>query len=368
MDNQVLVERPMPNGTLDRLHCARLDLMFQPKIRDAAAGQKSTQLQLSRIIAEGQPAEFRTIKDGEDQVYAAMGKMVYHLNDHRLELMDRSVAADGSRIPVEVHQNGTKLTTAYSVVTMTEDNDVQAIQCRGEGRIGPSTRIPGEGDQCEKPIFGAAWKESLAMLRGEEPRITLTGAAKVVQASRQPTGKLAVDLSLGGDRIDMLLDETAQESPAAESMDKSEMTSSMQGMSLSNLSPRQLVATGNVTAGLQIVSTGVTALTSITANGAATTQAIDPTLGQAVTFTVSPPSGVASITLTASSAPVGALVRVFIRATTVQNTTITFGTGFHSTGTLIVTAAGGPVTNNYVITFVGDGTAMFEVSRTAAMA
>jgi hypothetical protein len=143
-------------------------------------------LQLSRIIAEGQPAEFRTIKDGQDQVYAAMGKMVYHLNDHRLELMDRSVAADGSRIPLEVHQNGTKLTTAYSVVTMTEDNEVQAIQCRGEGRIGPSTRIPGEGDQSEKPVFGAAWKESLVMLRGEEPRITLTGAAKVVQASRQP--------------------------------------------------------------------------------------------------------------------------------------------------------------------------------------
>ena len=129
-----------------------------------------------------------------------------------------------------------------------------------------------------------------------------------------------------------------------------------------------LYTCGNVTAGGQIVSTGVTALTSITANGAATTQAIDPTLGQAVTFTVSPPSGVASITLTASSAPVGALVRVFIRATTVQNTTITFGTGFHSTGTLIVTAAAGPATNNYVITFVGDGTAMFEVSRTAAMA
>jgi hypothetical protein len=139
----------MPNGTLDRLHCARLDLMFQPKIRDAASGRKSTQLQLSRIIAEGQPAEFRTIKDGQDQVYAAMGKMVYHLNDHRLELMDRSVAADGSRIPLEVHQNGTKLTTAYAVVTMTDDNDVQAIQCRGEGRIGPSTRIPGEGDQSE---------------------------------------------------------------------------------------------------------------------------------------------------------------------------------------------------------------------------
>ncbi len=246
MDNQVLVERPMPNGTLDRLHCARLDLMFQPKVRDAAAGKRSTQLQLSKIIAEGQPAEFRTIKDGQDQVYAAMGKMIYHLNDHRLELMDRNVAADGSRIPLEVHQNGTKLTTAYSVVTMTEDNEVQAIQCRGEGRIGPSTRIPAEGDQSEKPVFGAAWKESLVMLRGEEPRITLTGEAKVVQASRRPTGKLSVDLSLGGDRIDMLLDQAAEIIESSDTVDKSDMTSSMQGIRMSNLSPRQLVATGNV--------------------------------------------------------------------------------------------------------------------------
>lgn len=246
MDNQVLVERPMPNGTLDRLHCARLDLMFQPKIRDAASGRQSTQLQLSKIIAEGQPAEFRTIKDGQDQVYAAMGKVVYHLNDHRLELMDRNVAADGSRIPLEVHQNGAKLTTAYSVVTMTDDNELLAIQCRGEGRIGPSTRIPGEGDQSEKPVFGAAWKESLVMLRGEEPRITLTGHAKVVQASRQPTGKLAADLSLSGDRIEMLLDETAEERQTTESAGKSDMTSSLQGASMSNLSPRQLIATGNV--------------------------------------------------------------------------------------------------------------------------
>lgn len=246
MDNQVLVERPMPNGTLDRLHCARLDLMFQPKIRDAAAGKRSTQLQLSKIIAEGQPAEFRTIKDGQDQVYAAMGKMIYHLNDHRLELQDRNVAADGSRIPLEVHQNGTKLTTANSEILMTDDNEVQAIKCRGEGRIGPSNRIPGEGDQSEKPVFGAAWKESLVMLRGEEPRITLTGEAKVVQASRQPTGKLTVDLSLGGDRIDMLLDQAAENTQASGTVDKSNMTSSMQGISMSNLSPRQLVATGNV--------------------------------------------------------------------------------------------------------------------------
>jgi hypothetical protein len=129
-----------------------------------------------------------------------------------------------------------------------------------------------------------------------------------------------------------------------------------------------VVATGNVTAGLQIGSTGVTALTAITANGPATGQAIDPTLGQLVTFTASPPSGGASITLTASSAPLGSLVRLLVTATTVQNTTITFGTGFRSVGTLVVTAAAGPANQSYIITFVGNGTSMFEASRTAAMA
>lgn len=246
MDNQVLVERPMPNGTLDRLHCARLDLMFHPKIHDAASGEKSTQLELSKIIAEGQPTVFRTIRDGQDQVYAEMGKLIYHLYEKRLELIDRTIAADGRRIPLEVHQSGTKLTSGHMVVTMTENNEMRSVQCRGEGRIGPSTRIPGDDIQDEKSVFGAAWKQSLVLLRGEEPKITLSGDAKVVQASRQSNGKLSVDLSLSGDKIDMLLDETAQESPAADSVDQSDMTSSMQGLSMSSLSPRQLVASGNV--------------------------------------------------------------------------------------------------------------------------
>ena len=124
---------------------------------------------------------------------------------------------------------------------------------------------------------------------------------------------------------------------------------------------------GNVTAGLQIGSTGVTALTTIAGTGAQGTQAINPTLGQLVTFTVSS-TGAASITLTASSAALGSLVRLLITATTVQNTTITFGTGFRSVGTLVVTAAAGPANQSYIVTFVGNGTSMFEVSRTAAMA
>jgi hypothetical protein len=115
----------------------------------------------------------------------------------------------------------------------------------------------------------------------------------------------------------------------------------------------------------QIRSTGVTALTTVTGTGGGS-QAVDPTLGQFFTLTTNA-SGAATLTLTASSAAVGSTVRIYVSATTVQNTVITFGTGFVKTGTLTVTAASGPVTQNYMITFIGNGTSLIEVGRTAAM-
>ena len=135
---------------------------------------------------------------------------------------------------------------------------------------------------------------------------------------------------------------------------------------------------GDVIAGRQIRSTGSTALTSITTNGAQTAQTIDVTLGQTFTFTVSPPSNVASITLNATAgslvtATLGSVVRIFITATTVQNTTITFGTGFVKLSTLVVTAAAGPANQYYIISFaVGPGltatsTLLYETGRTAAL-
>lgn len=127
--------------------------------------------------------------------------------------------------------------------------------------------------------------------------------------------------------------------------------------------------TGDVIALGQVRSNGVNALTSITTNGAQTGLNIDPTLGQTVTLTCSPPSGVASITISPTSAPPGATLRFIITATTVQTTTITFGgttPAFRETGTLAVTAGAGPVTQYYTITFISDGTHWYEVGRTAA--
>ena len=122
---------------------------------------------------------------------------------------------------------------------------------------------------------------------------------------------------------------------------------------------------GDVVSGGQIRSTAVSALTTVTGTGG-TTQAVDPTLSQFFTLT-SNASGAATLTLTASSAPAGATVRIYVSATTVQNTVITFGTGFVKSGTLTVTAGAGPVTQNYLITFIGNGTSLIEVGRTAAL-
>lgn len=122
---------------------------------------------------------------------------------------------------------------------------------------------------------------------------------------------------------------------------------------------------GNVIAGGQIRSSTVTALTSITANGAASGQNINSSLGQVFTLTASPPSGVANITLTLTNPTAGARVTLVVSATTVQNTTITFA-GTTKTGTLVVTAAAGPATQYYSISFVSDGTTFYETGRTAA--
>jgi hypothetical protein len=129
--------------------------------------------------------------------------------------------------------------------------------------------------------------------------------------------------------------------------------------------------TGIVTTSGQIRAATITALTSITTNGAQTAQTLDTTLGSIFTITTSAPSGAASITLNVSAAAAlipGSRIELLITATTVQNTTFTFGTNIVSNSTYVVTAAAGPVTSYYAISFVCDGTQFFEISRTATQA
>jgi hypothetical protein len=146
-----------------------------------------------------------------------------------------------------------------------------------------------------------------------------------------------------------------------------------QGPPIFTRGPSRLFGGVDVSGGLNVTTgmlrdSSTTALTSITANGAAAAQTIDPNLGEIYTFTASPPSGAASITLNGANitGTTGARVTILITATTVQNTTITFGTGFFKTATLVVTAAGGPANQYYTISFISNGTNLYELSRTAA--
>lgn len=110
---------------------------------------------------------------------------------------------------------------------------------------------------------------------------------------------------------------------------------------------------GGLTATAQIRSTTATALA---ASGNA---ALDPTLGQVFTLT---PTG--SQNITASSAPVGAVVYIVVTTSGTSSYTQTFTTNFKTTGTL---ATGTSSAKVFTMLFIGDGTNLNEVARTTAM-
>lgn len=73
----------------------------------------------------------------------------------------------------------------------------------------------------------------------------------------------------------------------------------------------------------------------------------------------------ANATYTTVVAPAGSRASIIVLTSGVTSYTITFGTGFKTTGTL---ATGVTTARTFVIEFVSDGTSMIEVSRTVAMA
>lgn len=113
-----------------------------------------------------------------------------------------------------------------------------------------------------------------------------------------------------------------------------------------------LSVTGNITGGAQIVGK-YTALSSGTTAMALATNAV---------VKVTP---TATATYTTTVAPAGSRASVIIVTSGTTSYTITFGTGFKTTGTL---ATGTTTARTFAIDFVSDGTSMIETSRTAAMA
>jgi hypothetical protein len=72
----------------------------------------------------------------------------------------------------------------------------------------------------------------------------------------------------------------------------------------------------------------------------------------------------AARTLTTTVPPAGTICTVIILTSGVTSYTITFGTGFKSTGTL---ATGTVTARVFVITWISDGTNLYEARRTAAI-
>ncbi len=112
-----------------------------------------------------------------------------------------------------------------------------------------------------------------------------------------------------------------------------------------------LSVTGNITGGAQIAGK-YTAL----ANGA-TAMALATNAVVKVTPT-------ATATYTTTVAPAGSRASIIVLTSGTSSYTITFGTGFTTTGTL---ATGTVTAKTFVIDFVSDGTSMIETSRTTAM-
>jgi len=72
----------------------------------------------------------------------------------------------------------------------------------------------------------------------------------------------------------------------------------------------------------------------------------------------------ANATLTTTVPPAGALATVIIIASGATSRTVTFGTGFASTGAL---ATGVTTARRFVVSFVSDGTRLLETGRTTAI-
>lgn len=113
----------------------------------------------------------------------------------------------------------------------------------------------------------------------------------------------------------------------------------------------KLTVTGNIKATQQVAG-GYTAHTAGTvAMALATNSVVKVTPNATATFTT-------------TVAPAGSRASVIIVTSGTTSYTITFGTGFLTTGTL---ATGTTTAKTFVIEFVSDGTTMIETSRTTAM-
>lgn len=249
-DNQIMIERPTISGGLDRLFCSKLTLQFQPAVVESEEpAKRSTKLLLASIQAEGSKVIFTS---REQNVTAVMSRLKYFIAERVMELSGSVVAATGRPKPVQIYQRSSMLTAAQVLVAHDKENQIHTIQCPGPGQLEPSDLPSAEKQSDNNGTFFAKWSESLVMRQVPEQRITLKGEVVVSQSNVADknainndgaTADTATDMSLSGDVIEMT-GSIAQ--GTAGIVNPASDPSKISGMDLSRITPKELIATGNV--------------------------------------------------------------------------------------------------------------------------
>jgi hypothetical protein len=113
----------------------------------------------------------------------------------------------------------------------------------------------------------------------------------------------------------------------------------------------------NANDAIEAIETYLLAPFTVLANGT-TAMALAANVNGRVT-----PTGTATITSTVPAAGIASTIMILTSGA--SSFTITFGTGFRTTGTL---ATGTTTARYFMLSFISDGTVLVETSRTAAMA
>ena len=237
-DNQVMTERPLSDGTVDRLYCSRLVLQLQPKVTAPEQSGGTPRLTLASISAEGRRVLFRS---EQQQLTASMSQLTYRLEDNVLELIGRPIASTGRPVFVQVEQRGRRLTAPAVTINLDADRQLRFVKCAGPGTLLPAEAAADDKDAADTgdqqvaqgadSSLEASWSDSLTMAFGEQDVVTLLGAARVADQIRK--------LTLTGSEIQLSLQPQGRQGSKAE-------LPGLGSPSLTKLQPRQLRATGNV--------------------------------------------------------------------------------------------------------------------------
>ncbi|MFN5286260.1 MAG: hypothetical protein ACK5KS_15680 [Planctomyces sp.] len=177
-DNQVLVEQPQEDGSRDRLFCSRLLLQLRRRERDPGERGGSQQLAAVSIAADGRRVLFRS---EYRQITAAMSRLVYQIEERRLDLTGRPLSPAGPAAPVTVEHAGRRLTAPAVAAVLDGRNQVRLLQCSGPGRIDPPELAAGQAvdEKVDRESVSAKWSTSLQLTRAEQDVLVLTGQAEV---------------------------------------------------------------------------------------------------------------------------------------------------------------------------------------------